>query len=59
MARPKPLEATIPLTISVPLSLKAAFVQRCKNADQQASQILRAAMRTYIAQQKAKVSSDA
>lgn len=49
MARPKPAEQNIPYTISVPKSLKDAFVRACQESDQQGSQVLRAAMRDYVA----------
>lgn len=52
MARPKPLENKVPLTISVPVSLKEAFIAACAKADKQASQVLRQAMRDFIEQEK-------
>jgi hypothetical protein len=52
MARPKPLENKVPLTISVPVSLKEAFVAACAKADTQASQVLRQAMREFIEKNK-------
>lgn len=49
MARPKPDEPNIPYTVSVLKSLKEAFVRACREADQQGSQVMRAAMREYVA----------
>lgn len=50
MARPKPIEPKVALTISVPVSLKKAFMEACAKDDKQASQVLREAMRQFIDQ---------
>lgn len=54
MARPKPLEPKVALTISVPTSLKAEFLAACEQGDTNASLVLRAAMRDYIEKQAKK-----
>lgn len=54
MARPQPLEANIPLTVSVPRSLKEEFFRLCQELDVQASQMMRAAIREVIAEHNSK-----
>lgn len=56
MARPKPQEPNVPLTVSIPVSLKQEFFALCVAQDLQASQVVRAYIRQYIAEQKARVS---
>lgn len=48
MARPKPSEPKVALTISVPESLKAEFLRALEIDDKTASVVLRAAMRDYL-----------
>lgn len=54
MARPKPQDPKVALTISVPTTLKADFIKACEKADTNASQVLRDAMRAFIEKQAQK-----
>lgn len=48
MAKPKPLEPTVLLSVKTPASLRAAFVAECKKRGTTASQVLREVIASYV-----------